>query len=270
METSTTQGSPARGRKLFTIVAVTAALVGGAGGAGIGVLAAEDPPSSSATGSLGSASGQQASNSGTNVSGVAERILPSVVQINARTASGEVIGSGVVLGADGTVLTNAHVLEGATGAVEVTLSDGTAYPADVLGEDIGADIAVLRLRGASGLTPTELGDSGQVRAGDEVVAVGSPSGLRNTVTSGIVSAINRSAPGRDSPFDRTGTEAGGGRLIQTDASINEGNSGGPLVDASGAVIGINTSILSPSGGNIGIGFAIPSNEAKEIVRQITG
>ncbi|WP_216215740.1 S1C family serine protease [Amycolatopsis aidingensis] len=268
METSTSPGSPARGRKLFTVVAVTAALVGGAGGATVGVLAAESPPSGAA-GATGSVRGQQVTNPGTDVSGVAERILPSVVQINARTAEGEVIGSGVILSADGEVLTNAHVVEGATGTVEVTLSDGTTYAAEVLGGDAGADIAVLRLRGASGLTPAELGDSGRVRVGDEVVAVGSPSGLRNTVTSGIVSALNRSAPGQDSPYDQAGSGTGG-KLIQTDAPINEGNSGGPLVDASGAVIGINTSILSPSGGNIGIGFAIPSNEAKQIAARITG
>ncbi|WP_158888194.1 S1C family serine protease [Amycolatopsis anabasis] len=268
-----------KGNRIGVVVAATAlaaALVGGVSGAAI-VGLSDSGGSSSNTSALGSANGQQVSNSGSDVSGIAAKVLPSVVQVNARTGEGEAIGSGVITTADGRILTNAHVVAGAVGDVTVTLSDGKKYQAEVLGADSKADIAVLQARGASGLTPAALGDSGAVKVGEEVVAIGSPAGLQNTVTSGIVSATGRklSDIGRqqESPMGRITndkSQAPSYTAIQTDAAINQGNSGGPLVNAAGQVIGINTLIYSPSGGSIGLGFAIPINDAKTIMDKIAG
>lgn len=258
--------------------AVVAALVGGAGGAAI-VTAADGGSSGSAASALGSATGQTVANTGSDVSAVARKVLPSVVQVDVTTADGEAIGSGVILSEDGKILTNAHVVDGAVGDVEVTLSDGTTYRASVLGADTTADIAVLQAHGASGLTPATLGDSASVQVGQEVVAIGSPAGLQNTVTSGIVSAVDRHLSElnrrqeQPSPFGgRQAFDQAAGTpsytAIQTDASINHGNSGGPLVNTSGEVIGINSAMYSPSSGSIGIGFAIPIDDAKAIVDNI--
>ncbi|AXB44615.1 S1C family serine protease [Amycolatopsis albispora] len=268
---------PKRLAVLVSAAAVAAALVGGAGGAAL-VGLADDAPASTGTSALGTATGQTVANSGSDVSSVAQQVLPSVVQVNVTTREGEAIGSGVILSSDGKILTNAHVVEGASGDVTITLSDGTKYQASVLGADSKADIAVLQAKNASGLTAAKLGDSSQVRVGSEVVAIGSPGGLQNTVTSGIVSAVGRNLSDlgqqeqQQSPFGRTSTQQQQGpsyTAIQTDASINHGNSGGPLVNANGEVIGINTAIYSPSsGGSIGIGFAIPINDAVKIVEQL--
>jgi putative serine protease PepD len=259
---------------------VAAALVGGASGAAIVGLDGTTATTTS-TAALGGATGQTVANSTADVATVAAKVLPSVVQVNVATGQGEAIGSGVVLSADGRILTNAHVVDGASGPVTITLSDGTKYQADVLGTDQKADIAVLQARGATGLTPATLGDSGSVKVGQQVVAIGSPGGLQNTVTSGIVSALNRqlSDIGRQdqqqSPFGHTAGRAAASpsyTAIQTDASINQGNSGGPLVNAAGQVIGINSAIYSPSSssaGSVGIGFAIPINDAKTIISNIT-
>ncbi|PRX49416.1 putative serine protease PepD [Prauserella shujinwangii] len=274
------QAPPRRPRRVVVLAsaaAVVAALAGGASGA---ALVTSVDRTGDSTVAIGSATARAASTS-TDVGTVAEQVLPSVVQVNVRTAQGEAIGSGVVLTEDGRILTNAHVIDGATGDVTITLSDGTRYQAAVLGADATADIAVLQARDASGLAPARLGDSSSVRVGEQVVAVGSPGGLQNTVTSGIVSAVGRtlSEIGRQdeqpSPFGRpvsSDASAGPGyTAIQTDAAINHGNSGGPLVNRAGAVIGINSAIYSPSGsdsGNVGIGFAIPINDAKAIVAAI--
>ncbi|MGC7098576.1 S1C family serine protease [Amycolatopsis lurida] len=268
---------PKRLAVLVSAAAVAAALVGGVGGATL-VGLTDQAPASGGTSALGTATGQTVSNSGSDVSSVAQQVLPSVVQVNTTTREGEAIGSGVILSSDGKILTNAHVVEGATGDVTITLSDGTKYQASVLGSDTKADIAVLQAKNASGLTAAKLGDSSQVQVGAEVVAIGSPAGLQNTVTSGIVSAVGRklSDVGQQeqpqSPFGRTSSQQQQGpsyTAIQTDASINQGNSGGPLVNANGQVIGINSSIYSPSsGGSVGIGFAIPINDAVKIVEQI--
>jgi putative serine protease PepD len=230
------------------------------------------------------ATGQTVSstNSG-DVSGVAAKVTPSVVQINVTTDQGEAIGSGVILTADGRILTNAHVVDGAQNVV-ITTSDGTKYQASVVGADTKADIAVVQAKNASGLTAASLGDSSKLAVGQEVVAIGSPGGLQNTVTTGIVSALNRNLSDigqggqqQQSPFNRTSnqsTDSPSYTAIQTDASINQGNSGGALVDASGNVIGINSALYSPSAsangsaGSVGIGFAIPINDAKKIVDQI--
>ncbi len=166
-------------------------------------------------------------------------------------------GSGVIFDArHGYILTNAHVVENAS-EITVTLEDGRDLKATVVGSDEPSDIAVLKVK-PDGLTQIALGDSSKLQVGDFVVAIGNPFGLHNTVTSGIVSGLGRSNIGSDGYED----------FIQTDASINPGNSGGALVDLRGELIGINTAILSRSGGNVGIGFAIPVNMARSIMAQL--
>ncbi len=172
-------------------------------------------------------------------------------------------GSGVIVSEDGLVLTNNHVIEGAE-ALEVRLTDGRAYTADVLGADPATDIAVLKVE-ASGLTPATLGDSDGLQVGDWVLAMGSPFGLSNTVTAGIVSATGRQNLGIGRNQGRTVQYE---EFIQTDAAINPGNSGGPLVNLEGEVIGINTAIFSRSGGNIGLSFAVPTAIAERVMRTI--
>jgi putative serine protease PepD len=277
---------PRRGGRVAMLVSATAlgaALVGGVGGAAIVGLTGTSADGSTSV-STPAATGQTVSstNSG-DVSGVAAKVTPSVVQINVTTDQGEAIGSGVILTADGRILTNAHVVDGAQNVV-ITTSDGTKYQASVVGADTKADIAVVQAKNASGLTAASLGDSSKLAVGQEVVAIGSPGGLQNTVTTGIVSALNRNLSDigqgqqqQQSPFNRTSNQTSDTpsyTAIQTDASINQGNSGGALVDANGNVIGINSALYSPtasangSAGSVGIGFAIPINDAKKIVDQI--
>ena len=175
------------------------------------------------------------------------------------------LGSGFIISSDGYVVTNNHVIsaspEGGSGAVvssiTVTLPDRKEYKATIVGRDQTSDLALLKIE-AKGLPFVQFGDSTRARVGDWVVAIGNPFGLGGTVTAGIVSALHRSI-GINGPYDR---------YIQTDASINQGNSGGPMFDLHGNVIGINTAIFSPTGGNVGIGFAIPAEEAKPIVEQL--
>jgi len=174
-----------------------------------------------------------------------------------RERENQSLGSGVIVDAErGIVLTNHHVVDQAD-AIDVRLRDGRELEADLVGSDPETDIAVLRIP-ARGLTAVALGDSDDLRVGDFVVAIGSPFGLSHTVTSGIVSALGRSGLGIE------GFES----FIQTDASINPGNSGGPLVDLHGRLVGINTAILAPSGGNVGIGFAIPVAMVRAIADQL--
>ena len=166
------------------------------------------------------------------------------------------VGSGVIINADeGYVLTNHHVINKAT-EITVTLSDGREFTAELIGSDEGTDVALLQVE-AENLNELKLGDSDSVEVGDFVVAIGNPFGLGQTVTSGIVSALGRS--GLNIDYED---------FIQTDASINPGNSGGALIDFDGNLIGINTAIIAPSGGNVGIGFAIPAKLAKGIVSQL--
>jgi len=166
-------------------------------------------------------------------------------------------GSGVIFDAKaGYILTNAHVVENAT-EITVTLQDGRDVKAEVLGSDAPSDVAVLKVK-PEGLSQIALGDSAKVEVGDFVVAIGNPFGLQHTVTSGIISGLSRSGINPDGYED----------FIQTDASINPGNSGGALVNLRGELIGINTAILSRSGGNIGIGFAIPVNMARSVMEQL--
>ena len=167
------------------------------------------------------------------------------------------LGSGVIIDSKrGLIVTNYHVIKSAD-VIKVKLSDGRVFEADLVGSDSETDIAVLRIK-AKNIVSLELFNSDKLRVGDFVVAIGNPFGLGQTVTSGIVSALARSGLGIIGYED----------LIQTDASINPGNSGGALVNLEGKLIGINTAIYSQSGGNIGIGFAIPSNMAREVTNQI--
>src|SRR5690625_927487 len=171
-----------------------------------------------------------------------------------RTSS---LGSGVIVDADnGYILTNHHVIQRAD-EITVTLNDGREIEATVVGSDPETDLAVIQVE-ADGLSAIEIADSEQVRVGDFVIAIGNPFGLGQTVTSGIVSALGRTGLIPEGYED----------FIQTDASINPGNSGGPLVNLRGELVGINTAILSPAGGNVGIGFAIPTRMASNVMQQL--
>jgi S1-C subfamily serine protease len=201
---------------------------------------------------------------GMSVNEIYERAAPGVVQINSTggSATGRALGSGFVLDKTGHVVTNYHVIEGAD-EIRVGFSNRDTVEAELVGTDPSTDLAVLRVdTSASALTPLSLGNSDTVRVGDQVVAIGNPFGLARTATAGIVSALQRfiTAPNRFT-IDH---------VIQTDAPINHGNSGGPLLNANGQVIGVNTQIETGgvSTGNVGIGFAVPSNTVKDVVAQI--
>lgn len=197
---------------------------------------------------------------------VYERVSSSVVHITTQQESfdwfygvvpREGTGSGFVYDDAGHIVTNNHVIAGAVG-VEVLLADGTVLPATVVGTDVYYDLAVLRVDVPSGtLLPVELSDSSALKVGQSVIAIGNPFGLDRTLTTGVVSALGRRV--------ETGEGAIIGQAIQTDAAINPGNSGGPLLNVYGQVIGINTAINSPTGGSVGIGFAVPVNIVKRIV-----
>jgi putative serine protease PepD len=198
---------------------------------------------------------------------VASRVLPSVVTVKVGTDGGFSLGSGFIASSDGYVITNDHVVEGQHGSTTVTFSDDTTVSAKLVGVDQESDVAVLKLD-KTGLPAVQFGDSDQVAVGDPVLAMGSPLALTNTVTSGIVSALDRTIEA-DEPGGPTRYYA----AIQTDAAVNHGNSGGPLVDSGGRVIGINSVIRSlasdsDTAGNIGLAFAIPINQAKRIAQDI--
>jgi putative serine protease PepD len=208
------------------------------------------------------------------LAGVAAAVEPSVVSIDTGTAE----GSGVVMTTDGYIVTNNHVVATAEGgSVRVTFSNGRTATATIVGTDPTNDLAVVKANGVSGLRAATFADSDQVRVGDTVLAIGSPLGLDGTVTAGIVSGLHRDLS--DPNSGGVGGGVGGQRgdeqptiknAIQTDAAINPGNSGGALVDSAGRVIGINTAIATAgqSAGNIGVGFAIPSNTAKQIADKL--
>jgi serine protease Do len=167
------------------------------------------------------------------------------------------LGSGVIVGSNGYILTNDHVVHGAE-SIRVTLKDGHTYDAKLVGTDPPSDLALLKINAAN-LPAASLGNSDQVRVGDVALAIGDPLGIGQTVTMGIISAKGRQTTIGDGSYED---------FLQTDAPINKGNSGGPLVNTEGQVIGINSQILSPSGGSIGIGFAIPANMAKNVMAQL--
>ncbi len=205
-----------------------------------------------------------------SVAGIAKRVLPSVVSIEAKDADGGATGSGFVIASDGYILTNNHVIANSVtsgGDIVVRLQDGTAYDATVVGRDASYDLAVLRVSNRA-LTALQFGDSEKVAVGDSVLAIGSPLGLQGTVTLGIISAKDRAVTAGGSRSDNAFNNA-----LQTDAAINPGNSGGPLVDSTGAVIGVNSAIatlgsFSSQTGSIGLGFAIPINQARKTAEQL--
>ena|SRR5215211_3321723 len=220
--------------------------------------------------------GQQGNGKGLTVNGIYQHDSPGVVFVQAQQAprppspfnpfgggGGTATGSGFVIDQDGDILTNAHVVQGAQ-KIQVTLGDtdsSTPVSAQVVGKDPSTDVALLKVDAPSDeLHPLSLGNSSQVQVGDPVVAIGNPFGLDRTVTSGIVSALQREIK---APNGFTINN-----VIQTDAAINPGNSGGPLIDASGQVIGINSQIESPGGGNVGIGFAVPINTVREVTQEL--
>ncbi len=272
-----TTEQPAKSRKTSTIVAATTALalIAGFGGGYLGSEVSSNS-SASADSSLtqlntsAPVSDNRTPAPAGSIQAVASKVLPSTVSVLAGSSGSAGEGSGVILTADGLILTNNHVVEGAT-TIEVRFNDGTTAAATVVGTTATDDLAVIKADGVSGLTPATLGSSSNLEVGQPVVAIGSPLGLSATVTSGIVSALNRPV--------RTGSESGQTQdtvinAVQTDAAINPGNSGGALVDMNGAVIGINSAIASLSSseggqaGSIGVGFAIPVDQAKRIAQEI--
>jgi putative serine protease PepD len=267
---------------LAAAVVATSLVVGG--GAGLGGAAVwdathTDAPSSSAEPSDSASPVAQNDTPAAegSVEDVASRVLPSVVKIDVTGQEGAGSGSGIILTSDGTILTNNHVVEvaGDSGRITVDFADGTTAEATILGTDPLTDTAVIKAEGVSNLTAATIGKSAKLNVGQQVVAVGSPFGLDATVTSGIVSALDRPVNvGTDDSGTSTTYPA-----IQTDAAINPGNSGGPLVDMTGAVVGINSSIRTAAtqsgfgqqseSGSIGLGFAIPIDEVMPIVDQMS-
>ena len=204
-----------------------------------------------------------------SVAGIAQRVLPSVVSIATRTSNGGGTGSGFVINSSGYILTNNHVIAPVAsggGTLRVTLNNGDVYDATIIGRDASYDLAVIKIA-ANNLTALQFGDSDKVAVGDPVIAIGSPLGLSGTVTLGIISAKNRPVTTGESAADSSFINA-----LQTDAAINPGNSGGPLVDSTGAVIGVNSAIASLGStsqtGSIGLGFAIPINQARTTANQL--
>jgi len=291
-----TTTTPRRGGFVATVL-VGALVLGGAAGVG-GAAAYQALTDNSASSGVSDTSGDFQATKTTlvengTVEKVATAVLPSVVKVNVSGRSGSGSGSGIVLSKDGEILTNNHVVAGVgdDGSISVSFNDGATKKATVVGSDPLTDVAVIKVEASEDLVPASLGKSGSLRVGQAVVAVGSPYGLNATVTSGIVSALNRPVSVSteqeqtpQSPFGQQQGEPQAGQdlsttypAIQTDAAINPGNSGGPLADMSGRVVGINSSIRtassggtsSDSGGSIGLGFAIPIDEVLPIVNQIT-
>lgn len=203
-----------------------------------------------------------------NWSAVAEKVTPAVVAVSVRTANAGGQGSGVIIDDQGHIVTNHHVVAGQGAEIFVTLWDNRVLPAQLVGSDPATDLAVLKVDGAQ-LTPIPIGNDRDLQVGDPVLAVGNPLGLAGTVTSGMVSALNR--PVSTSPGGRTsGGEPTVTNAIQTDAAINPGNSGGALINGAGELVGINSSIASmgEQAGSIGIGFAITATQMRNIVEQL--
>ncbi|MCO8271393.1 trypsin-like peptidase domain-containing protein [Actinoplanes sp. TRM 88003] len=240
-----------------------------AGGTAGGVFADRyliDQPATATTTTATSASATTESDS---LAAIVKQVQPSVVTVLVDTNRSSSLGSGVVLAADGLILTNNHVIEGG-GTVSVRLSTGQTVPASVVATDTTHDLALVQATGLTGLTPVTFGTDDSVAVGDTVLAFGAPLGLENTVTSGIVSALDRSINTATESATGGGSEQLGG-LLQTDAAINQGNSGGALVDLSGHVVGINVAIATAGeseSGSIGVGFAIPADTVVAAVKQM--
>ncbi|HEY8479081.1 MAG TPA: trypsin-like peptidase domain-containing protein, partial [Spirillospora sp.] len=256
-------GEPQGGRRgggpgRAVVAAVAAALLaGGLAGGVAGRLTADAGSAALEQSQAGPVNGGPG-----DLSDVAARVQASVVSIEIRTGRAQGTGSGFVIDRQGHVLTNAHVVEDSTQAT-VVLADQRRVQGRVVGTDRALDLAVLEIPASQAPAPLRFGRFSDVRVGDPVIALGSPLGLQGTVTSGIVSALNRQV--------RLGEGGGASTAVQTDASINPGNSGGPLVNARGEVIGVNTAIatlMRGGGGSIGIGFAIPADRAAEGARRL--
>ena len=252
--------TPKRSRTMLATAMTSAALIGAASVAA--VTAFVDSDSATAPQVTVSGEAQPTADSSSSVAAIYKNSSEAVVEIAVTSGGGsgggtqQAQGSGFVYDEQGHVITNQHVVDGAE-SVEVTFSNGKTYDATVVGSDPSTDIAVLDVDApASVLEPLELADSSQLEVGDGVIAIGSPFGLEQTVTTGIVSALHRqiTAPNKFAIDD----------AIQTDAAINHGNSGGPLLDMNGNVVGVNSQIESESGGNDGVGFAVPSNTVERI------
>ncbi|MEU8626639.1 trypsin-like peptidase domain-containing protein [Streptomyces sp. NPDC048669] len=282
---------------LLAAVAIAAAIVGGGTATVIGQLT-DHGTNSTGSGVIPGTTVSQSSKG--TVSGVAAALSPTIVEISATSTAGQSTGSGVIITSDGEIVTNNHVVAGSS-SVKVTLSTGKTYTADVVGTDPDKDLALIKLQGASGLKTATLGDSSKIAVGDQVVAIGSPEGLTGTVTSGIVSALDRDVTvakesdsgqsqgqgqgqggqggGQQWPFEFGGKQFNGDtgdstttyKALQTDASLNPGNSGGALINMNGEIIGINSAMYSASSsegsgssgaGSVGLGFAIPVNTLK--------
>ncbi|SCG52796.1 putative serine protease PepD [Micromonospora humi] len=254
-------------RQVVLVSLITALLAGSLGSAlTYAVLRGGDVPT------LGAQAGQApalAQRKPESLAGVAERVLPSVVTIRVASLGGTSEGSGFVVSAEGHIVTNDHVVADGPGRATVLFNDGSTAAGTVVGQDPESDIAVIKVS-RSGLTPVQFGDSDALAVGDPVLAMGSPLSLTNTVTAGIVSALDRTM--------QAGEPGGPTRYyaaIQTDAAVNHGNSGGPLVDGGGRVVGVNSTIKSlvadgQEAGNIGLAFAIPINQAKRVTEEIIG
>jgi putative serine protease PepD len=274
---------------LLAAVAIVAAAIGGGTAYGIQELTGNDTVATSSTTTNVVPSSKKG-----DVASIAAAVSPSVVEINATSNSGESTGAGVIITGDGEIVTNNHVISGAS-TIKVSTSNGKTYTAKVVGTDSKKDLALIKLENASGLKAATLGNSDGVQVGDQVVAIGSPEGLSGTVTSGIVSALNRDVTVATDEGQSQGQSQGGGdgrwpfsfggqqfngdtgsstttyKAIQTDASLNPGNSGGALIDAAGNIVGINSAMYSASSsssgsssdaGSVGLGFAIPINTVK--------
>lgn len=272
------QASPDRprggrgGRAGLVVAALLAGLVGGgaAGAGSVALFGHNNAGGSGTTLTQTPATTISTAAAPGSVAAAAAKAMPSTVDIQVNLTNGSAEGSGIVLTADGDVLTNNHVVEGAQGAIGVTLADGSEHTATVLGTSPSYDLAVIKLQGVSGLTPATLGQTSDVQVGQQVVAIGSPQGLTGTVTDGIVSALNRTVAVQS---DSGASVVYNG--LQTDAAINPGNSGGPLVNLDGQVVGVNSAIATASsssstgqGGSIGLGFAIPVDQAKRVAQEI--
>ena len=302
--------APSSSRSRRLVVPIVAALVagavlGGASGAGIAVLLVQNSSPQSAA--VNPQQGVVINNAAAvnDITAVAAKASPSVVTIQVTGSTGSGSGSGVILSSDGYIVTNSHVvtLDGASSSTKLQVEDnrGQLFSATVVGTDPTVDLAVLKVDGVSNWTPIEFADSSKLNVGDVTIAMGAPLGLAGTVTTGIVSALNRSIQIGSSavPDDQNSTTPDDGSLgdlwnfdfgqgqdqgqsqssqasisipvIQTDAAINPGNSGGALLDSQGRLIGINVAIASAgssSAGNIGVGFALPSNLAKRVSSEI--
>lgn len=283
-------GTPANRRKggkrvgpaVFVTSLVAAGLLGGGAAAGAATLWGAPPQTASSAQAAQYTPVIVNNTSSVNaVTAAAQKASPSVVTISASSGSSGGTGSGIILDADGHILTNTHVVtldgQAEAAAIEVRTSDGKVYAATVVGTDPLSDLAIIKIT-APGLVPATLGDSGAVKVGDTAIAIGAPLGLSGTVTDGIVSAVDRTIETASSAASSSSSAREGSisiNVIQTDAAINPGNSGGALTNTQGEIIGVNVAIASAGSssssaqsGNIGVGFSIPINVAKRVAQEI--